>query len=55
MNARDLMNRCREAMRQIEARKYWEIFEGTGIGTVRMYGIAFSGKDCRMMLETRSL
>lgn len=42
---------CQEALAQIKERRYWETFDGLGLTSSILYGIAFSGKDCRIACE----
>ena len=41
---------CREALRQIEVKKYAEGLKYRGIKTIIKYGIAFCGKECMVMM-----
>ena len=49
---------CETGLRQILERKYYAPFIGTEIQTVRLYGAAFCGKNCRIIersFKTRDL
>lgn len=46
---------CERAIEQTKSRKYHETFLGTGVTRVRLCGIAFSGKDCRILAEETTL
>ena len=49
-----LENACREAVRQIERKRYAEQLQEEGIGHVLRYGIACYKKRCRIMLADGS-
>lgn len=53
--ASDMGKSCQDALAQIKQRRYWAIFEGLGISQAVIYGVAFSGKDCRIMGEEMAL
>ena len=46
---------CERAIEQTKSRKYHETFLGTGVTRVRLCGIAFSGKVCRILAEETTL
>jgi hypothetical protein len=45
----DLEEKCKEAILQIEERQYAHELEEEGYQAIMKYGIAFSGKGCRIM------
>lgn len=48
---RELEGRAQDAIRQIKDRNYTRELCDNGYGVVHKYGIAFFGKDCRVMYE----
>lgn len=48
---RELEGRAQDAIRQIKERNYTRELCDNGYGVVHKYGIAFFGKDCRVMYE----
>ena len=44
---------AQDALSQIHERRYALPFVDAGCRTIRLYGIAFSGKTCYTMLETK--
>lgn len=50
----DLETACREALEQIERRRYYEELWEDGIDHIQKYGIAFYKKRCRVMLAESS-
>lgn len=53
--ASDMGKSCQDALAQIKQRRCWAVFEGLGISQAVIYGVAFSGKDCRIMGEEMAL
>ena len=50
-NPADLSDTSRRALRQIHERRYFADYTGAGFRHVWLYGVAFSGKHCRMAVE----
>ena len=51
----NLAEKSREALKQIEEKKYFKSLEGKGIKKARLIGIAFSGKEAEVCLKEISL
>ena len=47
---KEMDDRCREALQQIEDRKYAHALTGKGYRKILKYGIAFCGKVCKVLL-----
>jgi len=47
----DPEEKCREALEQIETKKYAYDLEAEGYRNVLQYGIAFRGKECMVMVR----